>query len=398
MDFVDKCYNGGMIKNVLYRVFPLCIGIGVVIGFSIMSIVVYAHTNAKYPYQVCSTLDPNKFQTKDYGVPYNVFSKTREIYTFVLCGANDIKVKVNPVVDQYVYEQGYVWNGSEWESFIFEGYNENKWMHGNIEAIIPFPHDQQAGINFVLAYTCTRIGPHWKCGCSDESCQREKWELLTFSSETIEPELTKVFDAVEKALNPPPIMIKGLTVKEVSPGDILGVSQLYGFTAHDNTIVLQSNANPNEGYTIPNLSMINSGVSAPIPANIPYGIYTVGARNSNGASAFMHYVVIRPRGTVTPVLSTISKDTVVYGDTVTVTGTGFTKTGNEIHTKMGIIKDIPSPDGTTMTFSMAPQSDTLIYMDEAVANPDINGKYFLRMAVINTNGISTTLLPITITY
>ncbi|HRZ30121.1 MAG TPA: hypothetical protein P5274_00395 [Candidatus Paceibacterota bacterium] len=56
---------------------------------------------------------------------------------------------------------------------------------------------------------------------------------------------------------------------------------------------------------------------------------------------------------VKPKLSSLSPLSVYSGQTVTIWGEGFTKTGNNVITKFKTINNIPSPDGKTLVFNFS---------------------------------------------
>jgi IPT/TIG domain len=55
---------------------------------------------------------------------------------------------------------------------------------------------------------------------------------------------------------------------------------------------------------------------------------------------------------VAPTVSAVAPVAAEVGASVTVTGTGFTDTGNAIRIGNGYVLDLPSSDGTTITFTL----------------------------------------------
>lgn len=88
--------------------------------------------------------------------------------------------------------------------------------------------------------------------------------------------------------------------------------------------------------------------------SLPYGKYDVVIKNSKGLSNSMA-LIIAP-STVSPVkIIGVTPQTVKYGGTVAVVGTGFTK-NNDIITRVGKIKGISSSDGKKLTFTFTPET------------------------------------------
>ena len=76
----------------------------------------------------------------------------------------------------------------------------------------------------------------------------------------------------------------------------------------------------------------------------------------------------------------------MYGEEVVITGFGFTPTGNDIYTSYGVITDVASSDGTTLTFNVLPFPD----IPELQVGVDLgqNIEWPIWFYVINDNGVS----------
>ncbi len=69
-------------------------------------------------------------------------------------------------------------------------------------------------------------------------------------------------------------------------------------------------------------------------------------------------------GVITPKIFSVSPTTVINGTTMTITGEGFTPTGNQIRTTYLTLNDIPSSDGKTITLRFyAEQINSLMGLD-----------------------------------
>ena len=59
-----------------------------------------------------------------------------------------------------------------------------------------------------------------------------------------------------------------------------------------------------------------------------------------------------PAVTITPVISSLNPEIVTNGSIVTIKGQGFSPTGNRIMLTYGLVDNVPSSDGQTLTFTM----------------------------------------------
>ncbi len=59
-----------------------------------------------------------------------------------------------------------------------------------------------------------------------------------------------------------------------------------------------------------------------------------------------------PVATSTPIISSISPTSGLAGANVTLTGSGFSSTGNTVHFDIGVVPNISSADGKTLTFQI----------------------------------------------
>lgn len=165
---------------------------------------------------------------------------------------------------------------------------------------------------------------------------------------------------------------------EVSPGEEWSVSG--GGFRSENTLLF------GDTYTLSAPSRTGVSVKVRIPVDAPLGKYRVLVQNENGISEFGVPLVIKNKNTPSPVITRISPSFGGYGTEVTVTGSGFTKTGNDILGSTGIIRDIPSSDGTTLTFMIEPLPTFFAPDRQATATKPFEWK--MRILVLNANGLS----------
>jgi murein DD-endopeptidase MepM/ murein hydrolase activator NlpD len=106
------------------------------------------------------------------GVPWNVFDPTRLL---VRASCSDVSVTANVGTNQneYIFNQGYQWDGTTWNQFSFTctGQTSDPWCIGTAQATL------SANTLFYVAYTCTWTGSAWKCGCRDQTCAQNFWQL-----------------------------------------------------------------------------------------------------------------------------------------------------------------------------------------------------------------------------
>jgi peptidoglycan hydrolase-like protein with peptidoglycan-binding domain len=126
-----------------------------------------------------------------------------------------------------------------------------------------------------------------------------------------------------------------------------------GLTATGNDVYFGSGV-------IKNLNSFNSGtmITFQIPseagtAKILPGTYSIHVSNSNGRSSSSTFVV--SSGTSWPSIVSVSPGTAKVGDTITVTGTGFMVSSNDVHLGVGGLRNVTTlakVKGTLLTFQV----------------------------------------------
>lgn len=135
---------------------------------------------------------------------------------------------------------------------------------------------------------------------------------------------------------------------QVSPGDSVILTG-EGFTSLLNTVHL------GENRSIPNLAASEKGtkISFAVPKDLPLGKYGIWATNANGTSkseTIKIYIVITDNPAERPVVEKIEPREATYDSEITVSGKGFTASGNNIYSMFGNIMNISSFDGKTLRF------------------------------------------------
>lgn len=181
------------------------------------------------------------------------------------------------------------------------------------------------------------------------------------------------------------VLMTGETV--MNPGGKLRIFGT-GFTADTpNTIHI------GDRYTIENVGVDQSGlINVTLPADVPKGRHYIWVSNANGVSNKDVFIVVPTPGIPGPKIILSSPERGKAGETVTVYGSGFSKTWNDIHFPTAIISNVKSPDGKTLVFTIPP-ADLGLTADDLQYAPDIVSTFY----VINDYGVSDGL-PFTVQF
>ena len=120
-----------------------------------------------------------------------------------------------------------------------------------------------------------------------------------------------------------------------------------GFTAENNSISFG-------GTLIENKKSQAGDELKFIVPNVSCGKRAVFIVNENGTSNVIGFNILDP-DRETPVIESVSPFSAKAGDTVKVKGTGFTPASNTIYAGNMTFKNVPSPDGVTLTFIVETQ-------------------------------------------
>ncbi len=154
-----------------------------------------------------------------------------------------------------------------------------------------------------------------------------------------------------------------------------------GFTPKDNIVSFGAH----EITGIPSWNGANLSVKVP---EIPKGIYSLLVKNTQGESGKYAFFVVTDGVTPEPKIGGIMPEQALLGSNVVVRGSGFTKTGNMVRTSAEVLENIPSPDGTTLSFRVGGKTFEDM-TPEARAMMKKNGKGFpVWVYVVNENGVS----------
>lgn len=129
----------------------------------------------------------------------------------------------------------------------------------------------------------------------------------------------------------------------------------------------------------------NGSLSFVIPVDAPLGEHELWVSSSKGNTNKTFFIVTEPK-VAPPVVTGFTPTEGFYGTIVTVTGTGFLLEGNEVRISYGVIKDIPSIDGKTLQFTVAPTTVQGLGVGED--RPEFDIKDPQGFFVANSSGLS----------
>lgn len=132
------------------------------------------------------------------------------------------------------------------------------------------------------------------------------------------------------------------------------------------------------------------GISFSVPP-LPPGAYDIAVRTGNTVSNTTPFVILGPESQ--PVrLDSVTPATVKYGETLIITGFGFTAQNNTVVTTHQKITSVPSSDGKTLSVTVAPES---LRKYAKVSNGSVNLP--MTVYVMNANGFSDSEKSFTLT-
>lgn len=167
-----------------------------------------------------------------------------------------------------------------------------------------------------------------------------------------------------------------LSANSGSRGSTLGLSAL-GLSATGNVVHLGN-------LLIADTKVVPMGLSFVIPADAPRGKQELWFTNEKGESNKRFFVVTDP-GTPGPTISSYTPKEGFLGTKVTVTGSGFLPTGNDVLLTYGWITGVSSSDGKTLEFTISPDIPGLQVGED---RPEIDYKESYWFNIVNDNGIS----------
>jgi len=378
-------------------------------GFGYVNYTAFLHAAGA---QLCHTYtDPDTPLPNGYGSPFNLFSAARKAMITVTCDGTQAHISIGSgSSDQYIYKYAYERMGGSWKKIVLEGdTSAGPWFVGEANGTVARNAGQMGQTNRVVAYVCQRVNGSWKCGCRDQECARPYWQLQEFVDLT---QLSDVFNTTEGMLfiAPPE---PGVGV----PGAMVTLSG-GGFSRFGNTVYFDPHSEvltnieelPNDDFAIAGLEPSRNALAVDdtsstdgrtmtvaVPVDAQPGGYRLFVENGDGDVVVGTEFRVTQPDLAAPRIISISPERVLYGSEVTITGSGFTAAGNDVITGLGIIRDVPSADGTTIRFMLEPFKDMLDFETYSALSDD-NIQYPLILNVANEGGITDNTNQILLTF
>ncbi len=144
---------------------------------------VFLHLHAHA--QSCTALFPSGTAAPGgYGASWNVFSTAKELLLNGTCSGDTVNVSIgSDQPNQYVFNQGFYWNGTQWRQLSLTGANPptGSWLARQGKA--SFAKGTQDPAIFV-GYVCQFTDNAWKCGCADAVCTTPRWQVQALQTQT----------------------------------------------------------------------------------------------------------------------------------------------------------------------------------------------------------------------
>jgi hypothetical protein len=354
-----------------------------------------------------------------YGSPIGFFGLYPTPLIKVFCNSPaSVRVSLGDGADTtYIYKYGYHTVGGKRTRVTLAGENEvaGAWVVGLAEVELPTADAQKGS---VYAYVCQQVEGVWKCGCKDTVCAVPYWQVQTyqrapqsssvdfFSSneylETVIPGITKYLEqtgttveALEKeaykkfaTIVTDTFEVFSVAPLVVSPGSTARLTAQHASkSAEGNTVTWFSVSEKKEVYVARNVTSSDGHVlTLTVPA-LPAGKYTLRVTNDEGVRAKGEAVVwIAGTASQKPSISHISPTAGVQGGKFTLHGSNFSLVGNDISTTYGLLENVASPDGTTLTFTYDPFDETVQFRN--LEGEPITIAQKIHVSVLNEGGES----------
>jgi IPT/TIG domain len=301
--------------------------------FAVLGVLVaYSHTSA----EACQQIAPGGTVPTGYSAPYRVHAGMGGILMAIDCpeaGQPTLAVG-SGLSNEYIYEYAYQWSGTAWQRLALSGASKASiWFIGS--ATTPIAAVNPGSVSYVVAYVCTLVSGTWKCGCRDAQCATPGWQLQSYR---MPDESTNPLSALSQIND---LMIAFPSRYSASPGEVVRLTGA-AFSTEATTVELGSAYS----FSIPARS--RTSLDFTVPAGATPGEYPITVRVGSAVATTTAPFIITAAGSVPPTITGASPTQVRYGQTVTITGTGFTPTGNTIYAGPRVFKNIPSADGTTL--------------------------------------------------
>ena len=134
----------------------------------------------------CNAFPSGSTPPQGYGAAWNVLSSAKELLVSSDCSANSVTVSVGSGnANQYIYKIRYYYSNSskEWIETPLEGTfvsGSTDWLQGSGSVTGSLPaYSPFYWVGYVCQWTGNPAqgGAGWKCGCRDQACTENFWQL-----------------------------------------------------------------------------------------------------------------------------------------------------------------------------------------------------------------------------
>lgn len=158
-------------------------------------------------------LNPSIATPRGFGAAYNLLTAAKEfLIQGTECAGSTAQISVGSgSADQYVYKNALYWTGSAWQELPLSGSTlvSDMWYKGSATASMPLGETPR----YVLGYVCQRNDGRWKCGCSDQECGDEQWQMQALADLASNP-------GSQGSCMAPPALSSPMVVQDTCPGDV----------------------------------------------------------------------------------------------------------------------------------------------------------------------------------
>ncbi len=148
--------------------------------------------------------------------------------------------------------------------------------------------------------------------------------------------------------------------------------------------------------SVSDVKNLSGELSFVVPDTAPFGPHELWVVNDRGQSNKTYFSVIT-QNALAPTITSISPKEGFQGTVVTISGTGFTSTGNDVHTSNSIVEDLPSRDGKTIRLPITmifedglDDEDVTTQISTGYDDPSVDMRDPVAITIMNANGISNT--------
>jgi hypothetical protein len=322
----------------------------------------------------CNTITTPNSVPQKFASPVDFFSGGG-LLLGVTCSGPTVTAHVGSLSGtQYIYKYGYQRVNGAWKQIQFTGSDmAGPWVVGAGSATLsPIPQGTEGT---VLAYVCQYIQSSWKCGCSDHQCTAPRWQIQGYKQPN---------DASRQATEGDGLVyITHASSNFALPNQTVTIIG-YGFEQKPIYTVLWNGRSIQSKLTAKNANELV--ITVP---NLTPGKYTLDVREGNTEASEGTIVWIHAQGGTKPTIHDVSPAVVIQDSLVTINGSGFSSTGNDIITTFGVIDGVPSRDGKTIQFRVSNFDEKVtFYSPDGKVQPVVWPYY---MTVVNENGVSNSL-------